>query len=197
MNGATTFSLRFIAFALIHSLLASDFCKKAGSRYLPAALQRFYRLSYNLLSLVIFAWVMAAYPLPPVLYIVPGAWSLVCTALQLILLLLLYRCAAQTGLAALLGLQAAETGELCTTGCYGLVRHPLYSLSAAFLIVTPVMTVKWLLLTVFSCCYFVVGAIIEEQRLGRKFGDTYRNYRRRVPMFIPRISKSKDPTFPG
>lgn len=189
MHDAVTFSFRFILFALIHSFLASDASKKFCDTYLPTSMQRYYRLLYNLFSLLLFVWVMAIYPMPAVLYFFPGVWSLVCNALQLAVFVLLFRCAAQTGLAALLGLHQPTVTELCTSGCYAQVRHPLYTLSVLFLALNPVMTVKWLLLTILSSAYFVMGAIIEERRLEKEFGDVYRNYRRHVPMFVPQLTR--------
>jgi protein-S-isoprenylcysteine O-methyltransferase Ste14 len=33
--------------------------------------------------------------------------------------------------------------------------------------------------------YFVVGAILEERKLVKHFGDAYRTYQQRVPMLFP------------
>ena len=37
--------------------------------------------------------------------------------------------------------------------------------------------------------YLVIGAHVEERRLVMHFGESYNEYRRRVPMFIPRFRK--------
>jgi len=49
----------------------------------------------------------------------------------------------------------------------------------------PVMTVQWLLLTIFSLIYFILGAKIEEERLLLQFGDEYRQYMSETPFLIP------------
>lgn len=182
------FIIRLFVFALVHSLLAlPELQKRIGGTF--PRVGRFYRLTYNLIALGTFFWAMSTWHLSSVLYIVPGAGSLLFHLLQLICLVLLVRCAAQTGLDHFLGLAQLRgfTGDqrLITTGCYARVRHPLYSLSFLFMALNPIMTLKWLILTIFSTGYFVIGARIEERRLFAEFGETYRHYQERVPMFIP------------
>ena len=45
-----------------------------------------------------FGWVMAAYRNAPVIYLIPGGWGLLCYLAQAMLLLIILRCAAQTGI---------------------------------------------------------------------------------------------------
>lgn len=182
------FITRLFVFALVHSLLALPKLQGRIGGTFPRV-GRFYRLTYNLVALGTFFWAMSAWHLSPVVYIVPGAGSLLFHLLQLICLVLLVRCAAQTGLGHFLGLAQLHgfTGDqqLITTGCYARVRHPLYSLSFLFMVLNPVMTLKWVIFTIFSTGYFVMGARIEERRLLAEFGETYRHYQEQVPMFIP------------
>ncbi|RNC69607.1 MAG: isoprenylcysteine carboxylmethyltransferase family protein [Desulfuromonadales bacterium] len=184
------FMIRLVVFALGHSILALPTLQQWVALNSPAIF-RFYRLFYNLVAIVTFGWVMVAWPLSPMIYLMPGAWSLLFHFLQLISLIMLARCAAQTGIGDLIGLRQMR-GEppdrhLVTTGCYGRVRHPLYSLSIVFFVLNPVMTLKWLLLMAFSALYFVVGAHVEENRLEKEHGAAYRRYRESVPMFVPKI----------
>jgi protein-S-isoprenylcysteine O-methyltransferase Ste14 len=136
-----------------------------------------------------FAWAMAAYRHSPVIYFAPGIWSLLMYLIQIILAVALIRCVQQTGAADFLGIrqwQGIEPVEhLMTDGFYAFVRHPLYLLSILFLLLNPVMTLQWLILTIFSTLYFILGAIIEERRLIEVFGDSYRRYRETVPFIIP------------
>jgi len=184
----TDFISRLAVFALLHSFLALPALQGRIAGRFPL-LGRFYRLFYNLIALATFFWAMAAWNLSPVLYLVPGAGSLLFHLIQLVSLVLLARCASQTGIGDLLGLTQLRrlTGDrhLVTSGCYARVRHPLYSLSLVFLALNPVMTLKWAILTAFAAAYFTVGARIEERRLRAEFGDSYRRYQEQVPMFIP------------
>lgn len=184
------FILRFLLFAAVHSLFAATRVKAIIGRLCHGEPQG-YRLAYNLFSLVMFGWVMAAFGSSPVLYFAPGVWSLVMYLAQLICGVILVDCVRRTGAGDFLGIRQlrrgpAEHPPLVTDGYYAIVRHPLYLFSIAFLLLNPVMTVRWLILTVLSLLYFVIGALIEERRLLDEFGDQYRHYRRCVPFIIPR-----------
>jgi myo-inositol catabolism protein IolC/protein-S-isoprenylcysteine O-methyltransferase Ste14 len=78
---------------------------------------------------------------------------------------------------------------LATDGLYGVVRHPQYT--GLFIGLFGEGVVHWP--TVFSVGLFplivlayVLLARSEERRMIADFGDAYREYKRRVPMFMPR-----------
>lgn len=159
-----------------------------GGRY--GCEPRWYRLTYNLASLVMFVWVMAADRTSPVLYFAPGIWSLVMYLAQLVIVAILFACVRQTGAFDFLGIRQLRfsqpvSSRLVVDGWYAVVRHPLYLFSILFLALNPVMTVQWLMLTALATLYFIVGGMIEERRLVREFGDEYRRYQSRVPFIIP------------
>lgn len=186
----TDFITRLIIFTLIHSLLALPRLQRGVGAAFPS-FTRFYRLLYNGIAVVTFFWAMGTWHLAPVLYIVPGAGSLIFYLMQLICLGLLARCTAQTGMGDFLGLGQLRgiphKHQLVTTGCYGRVRHPLYSLALLFIVFNPIMTLKWLIFTIYSSIYFIAGAQIEERRLIAEFGEDYRHYQEQVPMFLPKM----------
>lgn len=183
------FIVSFLIFASIHSLLAIPGIKERIADLL-GSWGRWYRLGYNIISVALFAWVMSAWPHPPVIYFIPGIWGLLCYLIQIGAALLLCRCAAQLDLPAFLGLRPSDSATtLFQGGCYGCVRHPQYSLAIVFFVANPVMTGRWLALTLLSSLYFVIGAWLEEQRLLKEFGDEYRRYRANVPMFIPSLQR--------
>jgi methanethiol S-methyltransferase len=72
---------------------------------------------------------------------------------------------------------------------YKLIRHPLL---LGFFIAfwsTPNMTTGHLLFAVMTSAYILIAVQLEERDLLHFFGDAYREYRKRTPMFIPRLWK--------
>ncbi len=86
-------------------------------------------------------------------------------------------------------------GELVTDGVYAWVRHPQY---AGLFLITVGMLVQWptiitiatwpVLLTV----YYRL-ARREEREAEARYGEAYRVYRGRVPMFVPRLGSGPEP----
>lgn len=200
MHDALTFIIRLCLFAAMHSLLALPLVKKILTNQNQSR-QQPYRLVYNLISLAMLGWVMASYRNTPVLYVVPGVWSLIMYLVQAVLLVILLKCVRQTGTAEFLGLRKydATTGRsrLVTSGCYGIVRHPLYLFSTLFLLFNPILTSRWLIFSAFSTIYFVIGALLEERRLLKEYGDEYRIYRKDTPFIIPDLSLIRRVSSPG
>jgi protein-S-isoprenylcysteine O-methyltransferase Ste14 len=82
--------------------------------------------------------------------------------------------------------QAAGRSERLFTGKgYGLVRHPLYLGCSLLLAFDPVQTWNGAATAAAVVAYFYIGTFFEERRLERVFGEEYREYRRRVPRFLP------------
>ena len=84
--------------------------------------------------------------------------------------------------------KARAEGRLVTDGLYAFVRHPQYT--GLFIALFGEGVVHWP--TLFSVGLFPVIVLVyvwlahrEEKHVLAEFGDTYRAYRRRVPMFIP------------
>ena len=81
-----------------------------------------------------------------------------------------------------------ETGALIESGAFEVIRHPRY-----FMVM--LSTVGWVIATNFAGAY-VTGAIfllglyliiqVEERELIARFGRAYLDYRKRVPMVIPK-----------
>jgi protein-S-isoprenylcysteine O-methyltransferase Ste14 len=65
------------------------------------------------------------------------------------------------------------------------VRHPLYLGCSILLAFHPVQTRSSAATAAAVIAYFYIGTFFEERRLARKFGEAYREYRRRVPRFLP------------
>lgn len=74
-----------------------------------------------------------------------------------------------------------------TPWLYRYVRHPLYVGWFLAFWATPTMTVAHLLFAVVTAAYILVAIQLEERDLITHHGDDYANYRKRVPMLIPRL----------
>jgi len=75
--------------------------------------------------------------------------------------------------------------QLLVVGPYRFVRHPLMACLLAFLWLQPIMLPGLLLLSGGLSVYILIGVLLEERNLLARFGPTYADYRRQVPMFVP------------
>jgi protein-S-isoprenylcysteine O-methyltransferase Ste14 len=80
--------------------------------------------------------------------------------------------------------------RLVEEGPFGRVRHPLY-LAMAFLFIAPVVGLSSAFGSGIACPLFAAGTSLriraEEKLLAETFGADFKDYRRRVPAFFPRL----------
>ena len=86
-------------------------------------------------------------------------------------------------------------GALVTDGVYARMRHPQY---AGLMLITIGMLIQWpTIITVATWPLLILVyyrlARREEREAERQFGDGYREYRARVPMFVPRLRPTPEP----
>ena len=100
----------------------------------------------------------------------------------------------QTGAVSFLGLSQignrgrADDGRgLVTTGLYGRTRNPLFLFAVLILWLSPIMTESLLTFNILATIYFYLGARHEERSLKAKYGEAYDEYKKSVPMFLPRL----------
>lgn len=196
-------------FGVVHSVLAGQNVKqRVRERIGTQRYEAFYRLTYNLLAVVMLA------PVALLLLVAPGGivWqvesplvTLVFNGLRLAGLLGLTVSLLQIDLGRFAGwsqLRAYLNGTplplpdepLQTGGLYGRVRHPLYFFSLLVLWPAPTMTEALLALNIGSTVYFLIGSIYEERHLTQTFGDAYRQYQARVPWMLPSLRGATHPT---
>jgi methanethiol S-methyltransferase len=185
--------LALALWGVVHSVTASHSFKDRVRAALGERWMRFYRLGYNIFSVITFAPILVlAWTLPnQPLYDVPAPWRYAMLGGQALSLLLLFAAFLQTdalsfaGLSQLFGAGEQAQGQLVTRGLYRVVRHPLYTFSMSLLWLSPSVSQNSFTLYLGITLYFIVGAYFEERKLLREFGGAYAEYKRRTPMLIP------------
>jgi len=187
------YAIAWLSFGLGHSLLAGEAVKARLRPSLGAG----YRLAYNGFAVVhlgaiyaIGVWAVGEagdFALPPA---VDGAMTAVSVVGWLVLIIGLrgYDLGRLGGLRQLrnarYGIEEPEDEPLRRDGLHRYVRHPLYT--GALLILWGYADDPLALATaVWGSSYLLIGTWVEERRLVRLYGDAYRDYRRRVPAFLP------------
>lgn len=196
MGGTLLLVAASILWAVVHSLTASHRAKDVFlQRFGQGFTRRYYRLGYNLFSVVTILPILALLVLLPdqFLYSIPAPWLYLTLAGQALAVVALAVGILQTGALDFIGLGQLIRAEepavtnLTTHGLYRYVRHPLYTAGLVFLWLTPEMTLNRLSLWIIFSLYFVIGAYFEERKLLRDFGQQYADYKARTPMLIPRF----------
>lgn len=183
------YALAWLSFGAGHSLLAAGRVKAC----LAPRLGPFYRLCYNLVAALhllavgwLGAWLLGDEPpfaLPPaarlgLLAVHLAGW------LGLVWTMRFYDAGRLLGLSQVRRPDAPEDEPLRLDGPHRWVRHPLYAF--AFLVLWGAALAPLGLATaLWGSFYLVVGSRFEERRLLALYGQSYADYRRRVPAFLP------------
>jgi protein-S-isoprenylcysteine O-methyltransferase Ste14 len=186
--------LAILLYGVVHSILAALQTKALARQWLGQHTDHWYRLFFNVFGFISFLPVLALPPLLPdtVLYRIPAPWSFLAMAGQLGAVVMLIVGILQTDTLAFMGIrqligipQHIKEEKLVVTGLYRWMRHPLYTAGLLFIWLTPGMTVNWLALYLGVTIYTIVGALYEERKLVKAFGQAYEEYRKHTPMLIP------------
>ncbi len=181
-----------LAFGVQHSVMARSSFKKRLTSIMPEAWERSTYVLATALVLYLIVWYWQA--MPSVL------WQVESETARSIITAVYYGGWLITVLATfmlnhfhLFGLQQsfksddpdAGTKEFKTPMFYSLVRHPIQTGVVIAMFATPDMTVGRAVLAVGMLVYIAVGLYFEERDLLSHFGDTYRQYKQRVPALLP------------
>lgn len=188
----------WILFYFSHSFLITDNTKKFMQKRLNSGF-KYYRLSYNIFSTITFLlilWYAANLPVIEVFARNPVT-NYVGLSLALVGILLGKRAFKPYHTGEFLGLSQIKKNdadlenrnELKTGGLLSKIRHPLYSatilLVVGFWFFSPTLANS---ITVGSALvYLYIGIQLEEKKLIRHFGKAYLDYKKRVPMLIPKF----------
>ncbi|HEX6397118.1 MAG TPA: isoprenylcysteine carboxylmethyltransferase family protein [Steroidobacteraceae bacterium] len=185
-------------FALQHSLMARPFFKRWLTRLIPESAERSTYVLFSSLALI----VMFVFwqPLGGVVWDVRDPlWQAVLYALFAFGWLLVLVSTFLINHFDLFGLRQVwlqllgrtyRPLKFGTPGPYKLVRHPLYLGWLFAFWATPTMTSTHLLFAFMTTAYILVAIQLEERDLVASLGDDYVQYRRKVPMILPRLRRA-------
>ncbi|MDX8387822.1 MAG: NnrU family protein [Ghiorsea sp.] len=175
-----------LVFGLLHSLTASNRCKRFF--YLAGMLPHHYRLAYSVLGvLTTILWLWFVYQLPDAqLYQTSGFVWWFLFALQAIGVGIALAAFIPINGAIFLGFQKAGRYQdpFIVSGVYRYIRHPMYSGVMLILLAMPEQTINGFNLALLVCVYFIMGSKFEEKRMLVEH-PSYAKYQDEVPAFIP------------
>lgn len=184
----------WIMWCFLHSFFTTSgtttwFRNHLGERF------KFYRLAYNLFSLMtvlpLLYWQRniagpVVIPLSPLLsyfkiiLIIPAIAVMAAAFFS-------FDAGEFMGIQQITGRAKGNTTPVITKrGLYGLVRHPIYLGGFIFfLILTTDASIAQFLGYLILALYMLIGTFREDRRLANELGDVYRKYQKEVPMFLP------------
>lgn len=182
-------------FAVQHSVMARAGFKRWWTKIIPSAAERSTYVLFSSLALILlFAlWqpiggVIWTVENPVIQFVLYGlcalGWSLILVATFMINHFDLF------GLRQVwLNLLGKECGGLTfvTPGPYRIIRHPIYFGFIVAFWATPTMTAAHLFFALLNTAYILIALRFEERDLVTEHGARYREYRKQVPMLVPRI----------
>lgn len=188
MDNILKFVLYFLFFAFIHSFLAIDRTKNKAEQLLGKGF-RYYRLLYSLISIPLIApafmmWITYSKSTSVIYELHQNFYPFV-ILVRLGAIGMFWYAFLQNDVLEFIGIKQQRKNKLVTRGVYGIVRHPLYTAGILLLITAMKMTLLDIIAVLLVTGYLLIGAFIEESRLLSVFGDEYREYQEKVPMFIP------------
>lgn len=185
-----------VAFGLQHSVMARPTFKARWTQLVPQPIERSTYMLASCLVLIALMWFWR--PIDVVIWNLssPVGWWLAMTlfAIGWLLVPLVSMAISHFDLFGVrqvwLHLVGREYTSLAfrTPLPYNMVRHPLYIGWAIAFWATPTMTLGHLLFAITLTAYMIMAAHIEERDLIHHFGVKYQEYRRHVPMFVPRLT---------
>ena len=189
------------------SFLHSFFIAPSVANYLKRKLNnsyKYFRLFYNIFALVSLAavWSYADSCQDEIIYSPSGYWQIIQIIILGLSVLLFVVGAKNYDIRQFLGFSQltqeklstglGQSGSFNQTGILRYTRHPWYL--GTILILwsgyTDLSISRLIMNSVFTL-YVIVGTLLEEKKLAAEFGDVYREYQKKVPMFISLKSFTK------
>lgn len=188
-----------VQFAIQHSVMARPFFKRWITKVIPQACER---STYVLLSSLSLMLIVAFWqPIGGHIWVVKNAWIVgLIYALSFVGWGLLFYATCLLGHLELFGVaqvwrafrsQPTEPSKFRTPSLYKFVRHPIYLGWLIAIWATPTMSIAHWFFALSITVYILVAVQLEERDLVDHHGETYRQYRRMVPMLFPKMKKAK------
>ncbi|MCG2629588.1 isoprenylcysteine carboxylmethyltransferase family protein [Bradyrhizobium sp. WYCCWR 13023] len=181
-------------FAVQHSVMARPAFKRWSAQFLAPACQRSTYVLLSSLILILLFWQWR--PIPTVIWRTDGPAAFLLTSVHWLGWLIAFASTHMIDHFDLFGVRQAFVAwrgakipgqSFRTPLLYKIVRHPIMLGFLLAFWATPVMTLGHLLFALANTAYILVALQFEERDLIAEFGATYQDYRRRVPMLLPRL----------
>jgi protein-S-isoprenylcysteine O-methyltransferase Ste14 len=187
-------------FAVQHSLMARPAFKRWWTKLVPESVERSTYVLFASLALILLYWFWR--PLPTAVWSVGAEWARMLlwvifwagwgVLLVSTFLINHFELFGLRQVMARMSGRAIPPAVFRTPAFYRYVRHPIYLGFVLAFWAAPDMSLGRLLFAIGGTGYILAGIQLEERDLIGLFGQTYRDYRRRVPMLLPwRISGKK------
>lgn len=215
-GSASAVALIVIAFAAIHSVLASRMAKKTVARLVGERTSNgVYRFGFVTQSVATTVVAVKSFLRLPdrTLYEVKAPFAILLWMIQILSLALLGTAVGVVGLDRISGVAQLqsfargetpeampeaqgppvdnETGQFSARGPFRYIRHPDNLPIITLLWSFPRMTVNRLTLAVLVSIYAVLGSWHEDSRLRSRYGKVFETYLRKTPLFLPRTARSR------
>ena len=184
------FLVSLTLYFFLHSWLAS---KTARSIFVRSGIIWSYRIFYNIFSLITLIPIFLLYlGSEHRNYLDSDLIKLLGLAVVILGLLLFRSCIPLYNWHQFSGLTSSQKTDFVRKGILGRLRHPLYL--ATILFVGGICMIElnlwsisaWLIMV----WYILIGIKLEEKKLIEEHGTKYINYRKEVPMLIPRLRRN-------
>jgi protein-S-isoprenylcysteine O-methyltransferase Ste14 len=183
----------WLLFGVLHSVMAAEWFKRIMQRQLCGG-YKYYNFAYSVFAMFTLIGILVfQFNMPGrLLYVAPGwvkllLWLPVLAGFIIMLVVIKKYFFSLSGVSVFYKHQPPVVLEQGGLNRY--VRHPLYF--GTLLFVWALFFVFPFLSNLLTCVvitlYTILGAMLEEKKLVKQFGEQYISYKKQVPMLIPRF----------